>query len=92
MLVARQLGGWGCPGWPLPGLLYLVGLGGDSYYGLVAPVPALKGLYEGIFVLCSYTRNGLFFARCFLLLGAAGGSGSNAGPLRGWVSCSPWAL
>lgn len=73
VLVARQLWRLGLPwGLAIAGLLYLVGLGGDSYYGLVAQVPALKGLYEGIFVLCSYTRNGLFFAPLFLLLGAAG--------------------
>lgn len=52
-------------------LLYLAGLGGDSYYGLTSAAPALKTLYGGIFLLFSYTRNGLFFAPLFLLLGAA---------------------
>lgn len=57
---------------PVAALLYLVGLGGDSYYGLVSQVPMIHGLYNGIFALCDYTRNGLFFAPLFLLLGAAG--------------------
>lgn len=73
VLVARQLWRLG-PGWGLAiaGLLYLIGLGGDSYYGLVSQIPALKQMYDGIFALCSYTRNGLFFAPLFLLLGAVG--------------------
>lgn len=56
----------------LAGLLYLVGVGGDSYYGFTAAVPALKTMYDGIFLVFSYARNGLFFAPLFLLLGAAG--------------------
>lgn len=52
------------------GLLYLAGLFGDSYYGLSASVPALKAAYNGLFQVSSYTRNGLFFAPLFLLLGA----------------------
>lgn len=53
-----------CPRAALPvgAALYLCGLLGDSYYGL--------GLFpEGLFVLFGYTRNGLFFAPLFLLLG-----------------------
>lgn len=60
------------PALVIAGLLYLVGLGGDSYYGFAAGVPALGALYGHIFDFCSYTRNGLFFAPLFLLLGAAG--------------------
>lgn len=57
------------------GFLYLVGLFGDSWYGLAASVPALKALYDGLFQVSSYTRNGLFFAPLFLAIGAglAGG-------------------
>lgn len=51
------------------GLLYLAGLLGDSYYGLTERVPVLRACYEGFFRLFSYTRNGLFFAPLFLLLG-----------------------
>ena len=53
------------------GLLYLVGLGGDSYYGFFAKVPWLKAFYDGWFSISGYTRGGLFFAPLFLLLGAA---------------------
>ena len=51
--------------------LYLVGLFGDSYYGLAARVPVLGSLYDVFFTAFSYTRNGLFFAPIFLLLGGA---------------------
>lgn len=54
------------------GLLYLVGLGGDSYYGLTCQLPALEALYGEISQIFAYTRNGLFFTPLFLLLGAAG--------------------
>ena len=52
-------------------VLYLIGVGGDSWYGLVSQAPALEELYGGIFQVFDYTRNGLFFAPLFLLLGAA---------------------
>lgn len=50
-------------------VLYAVGLFGDSYYGLAVQIPALEKFYDGIFAFSSYTRNGLFFAPLFLLLG-----------------------
>lgn len=50
-------------------LLYVVGTAGDSYYLLVSKVPALKALYEGMFTISSYTRNGIFFAPIFLWMG-----------------------
>ncbi len=49
--------------------LYLVGTAGDSYYLLVSQAPAVKAVYEGIFIVSSYTRNGIFFAPVFLWLG-----------------------
>lgn len=52
------------------GVLYLVGLGGDSYYGLAAENPAFQSFYEGLFGVIEYTRNGFFFAPIFLALGA----------------------
>lgn len=52
------------------GVLYLIGLGGDSYYGLAVQLPGLEDFYGGIFQVFSYTRNGVFFAPLFLLLGA----------------------
>lgn len=50
-------------------VLYLIGLGGDSYYGLVNNVPVIKNFYDIIFGFCEYTRNGLFMAPLFLWLG-----------------------
>lgn len=52
--------------------LYLIGLGGDSYYGLAARLPALKQGYDLLFSLTEYTRNGIFYVPLFLLLGAQG--------------------
>lgn len=52
-------------------LLYLIGLGGDTYYGLLSQNGYIQRFYEGIFTFSSYTRNGIFFAPAFLLLGAA---------------------
>lgn len=49
--------------------LYLAGLLGDSYWGMTAAAPALRRLYLRGFHLFSYTRNGLFMAPLFLLLG-----------------------
>lgn len=50
-------------------LLYLVGLFGDSYYVVVEKLPLLKTFYDRLFELFDYTRNGLFFAPVFLMLG-----------------------
>ncbi len=50
-------------------LLYIFGLMGDSYYGLASQIPALKTVYDGIFSICTYTRNGLFYVPLFLVLG-----------------------
>ena len=51
--------------------LYGFGLLGDSYFGLAENIPVLNGLYERIFEISSYTRNGFFYAPIFLLMGAA---------------------
>jgi len=50
-------------------LLYLFGLFGDSYYGVVQNIPVLESIYTFVFRISSYTRNGLFFAPIFLLIG-----------------------
>lgn len=55
-------------------VLYCIGLLGDSYFGLVQMLPALKAFYEFLFGFSSYTRNGLFFAPLFLTLGACFGA------------------
>lgn len=52
-------------------LLYLFGLMGDSYYGLISKIPFFKTVYDGIFAVMENTRNGFFLAPLFLLLGAA---------------------
>lgn len=70
--LARLLARLGMPAaLTLASVLYLIGLGGDSYYGLAAQVPALGQCYDRLFFLSSYTRNGLFFVPLFVLLGAA---------------------
>ncbi len=51
-------------------LLYLIGLGGDSYFGLAAKIPMAETVYMQMFTVFSYTRNGLFFAPLFLAMGA----------------------
>lgn len=50
-------------------VLYAVGLVGDSYYGLTKILPLLGKVYDEIFKISSYTRNGIFFAPAFLMLG-----------------------
>lgn len=50
-------------------LLYVIGLGGDSYYGLISQWGPGKAFYEGLFSVSAYTRNGVFFAPVFLWLG-----------------------
>ncbi len=53
----------------LTGVLYLAGLFGDSYYGFLPDPSLAHTCYEGIFRVFEYTRNGLFYAPVFLLLG-----------------------
>ena len=50
-------------------VLYLIGLFGDSYFALIRNIPALNAVYEFGFRFFSYTRNGLFLAPLFLVLG-----------------------
>lgn len=51
-------------------VLYVIGVFGDSWYGAVQNAPVLSDIYDGIFTVSSYTRNGVFFAPLFLVLGA----------------------
>lgn len=51
-------------------LLYLIGLFGDNYYGLIADASIPAAIYDGIFKVCVNTRNGIFFTPVFLVLGA----------------------
>lgn len=50
-------------------ILYLVGLFGDSYYGIAEKIPGVSGMYQFMFQLFDHTRNGIFFAPIFFLLG-----------------------
>ncbi|MBB6634204.1 acyltransferase [Cohnella thailandensis] len=52
------------------GFLYIVGLLGDSYFGIVQEAEGIARLYEGMFAVFDYTRNGLFYAPIFLTIGA----------------------
>ena len=49
--------------------LYLIGLFGDSYYGIAEMIPGLRGLFDLIFQVSDYTRNGIFYAPIFFVLG-----------------------
>ncbi|WP_139243248.1 acyltransferase family protein [Anaerocolumna xylanovorans] len=55
----------------LTSLLYLIGLMGDSYYGIISGLPVIGSFYKGLFQIMDYTRNGFFFAPLFFLLGTA---------------------
>lgn len=48
---------------------YIVGMFGDSYYGVVERNRLFRWIHDGIFSVSSYTRNGIFFAPVFILLG-----------------------
>lgn len=50
-------------------VLYIIGLFGDSYYGVAIKIPLLKNLYGYIFEVTDYTRNGIFFAPVFFVMG-----------------------
>lgn len=50
-------------------LLYVLGLLGDSYYGLTQNIPALNTIYGYLFQIFNYTRNGLFYVPIFLGIG-----------------------
>lgn len=56
-------------GFTIVSILYVIGMLGDSYYGIVEKVDFLKRIYQGIFQVVDYTRNGLFYAPMFLYLG-----------------------
>lgn len=51
-------------------LLYLAGLLGDSYYGILPSGSGIANVYDGLFTVFDYTRNGLFYAPIYLVLGA----------------------
>lgn len=50
--------------------LYIIGLFGDSYHDLAAALPPVGAMYDAFSTVFSYTRNGIFFAPLFLLIGS----------------------
>lgn len=50
-------------------ILYAIGLFGDSYFGLSERIPAIRCFYARAFELFDYTRNGIFMAPVFFVLG-----------------------
>lgn len=50
-------------------VLYSIGLLGDSYYGITLSSSILKHIFDIIFYICDYTRNGLFFVPIFIYMG-----------------------
>lgn len=49
--------------------LYVIGIFGDSYYGVIKQVPYLEVFYNTLFSISDYTRNGLFMVPLFLTMG-----------------------
>lgn len=49
--------------------LYFVGLLGDSYYGVTSSSFLLHQIYNILFTVFDYTRNGMFYVPIFLYLG-----------------------
>lgn len=49
--------------------LYLIGLFGDSYYGIAEKITVIHSFYDLIFQVTDYTRNGIFYAPIFFVLG-----------------------
>ena len=50
-------------------ILYILGLLGDSYFKITSNIDLLNNLYNNMFLVFDYTRNGIFFAPVFILLG-----------------------
>ena len=50
-------------------LLYIIGVFGDSYYGITIMNQITKNIYEFMFNIFDYTRNGLFYVPIFICLG-----------------------
>lgn len=49
--------------------LYFIGMFGDSYYGVAEKLPFLHNLYGYLFEVSEYTRNGVFYAPVFIVMG-----------------------
>lgn len=64
--------------------LYALGLLGDSYYALGARALPVRVLYNVLFNIFTYSRNGLFFAPIFLFLGSLQRTAKPHGILKNW--------
>lgn len=53
----------------LTGILFIIGVGGDSYAGITQQIPLVNTFYETLYTLSEHTRNGLFFTPVFLVCG-----------------------
>ena len=74
-------------------VLYLIGLFGDSYYGLAENVPVLGGFYTLWFQVSDYTRNGIFFAPVFFVLGGwIADAQTRIRPAVSWTMCIVMSL
>ena len=69
-------------------LLYLVGLFGDSYYGIAVKVSLLETFYQQLFHFFDYTRNGLFFTPIFFVMGSHLAKKSKIMPARNHIMMS----
>ena len=65
------------------GILYFIGLCGDSYYYLAIQIPMCKDFINGLFQYMDYTRNGFFFAPLFLMIGVYIAENKNRLTLKG---------
>lgn len=84
-------------------VLYIIGLLGDSWYGLTEGIAPVRGLYELLFHISSYTRNGFLFAPLFLWMGAMLGKAAareaapetaqvqETAPEKGGRGCGLWS-
>lgn len=50
-------------------VLYFIGLFGDSYYGVAERIACINSFYDKLFQVTDYTRNGVFFAPIFFIIG-----------------------
>lgn len=71
--------------------LYIIGLFGDSYYGISESVSCINGFYNLIFQVSDYTRNGIFFAPIFFVFGGYISDNQNRPALKksvtGFILC-----
>ncbi|MDF2802939.1 MAG: vanTG [Anaerocolumna sp.] len=54
-------------------VLYVIGIFGDSYYKCISSIPIGYEFYKFLFQFFDYTRNGLFFAPIFFMMGTLAG-------------------